>query len=183
MPTAAKVSAGKPKAAGAIYRAPAGTTLPTDATTAPGAAFKELGFVSEDGVRNNNSPDSDNIKAWGGQTVLVVQNEKVDEFTFTLLESLNSDVLTAVYGSSNVTVSGSTIAIKANADRVPEAVWVIDMSLAGSYAKRIVIPAGALKEVGEITYKDDEPIGYEITLSALPDSTGVNHYEYIAPTA
>lgn len=182
MPTAAKVSAGKPKTAGAIYRAPAGTTLPTDATTALAAAFKELGFVSEDGVRNNNSPDTDNIKAWGGQTVLVVQNEKVDEFTFTLIESLNADVLATVYGS-NVTVSGSTIAIKANADRVPEAVFVIDMALAGNYAKRIVIPAGALKEVGEITYKDDEPIGYEITLSALPDSTGVNHYEYIAPTA
>ena len=182
MPTAAKVSAGKPKTAGAIYRAPAGTTLPTDATTALAAAFKELGYVSEDGVRNNNSPDSDNIKAWGGQTVLVVQNEKVDEFTFTLLESLNSDVLATVYGS-NVTVSGSTISIKAKADPIPESVFVIDMVLAGNYAKRIVIPGGALKEVGEITYKDDEPIGYEITLSALPDSTGVNHYEYIAPTA
>lgn len=182
MPTAAKVSVGKPKTTGAIYRAPAGTTLPTDATTALAAAFKELGFVSEDGVKNNNSPDSDNIKAWGGQTVLVVQNEKTDEFTFTLIESLNSDVLTTVYGS-NVTVSGSTISIKANADRVPEAIFVIDMVLAGNYAKRIVIPAGALKEVGEITYKDDEPIGYEITLSALPDSTGTNHYEYIAPTA
>lgn len=182
MPTAAKVSAGKPKTAGAIYRAAAGTSLPTDATTSLAAAFKELGFVSEDGVKNNNSPDSDNIKAWGGQTVLVVQNEKVDEFTFTLIESLNSEVLTAVYGT-NVTVSGSTIAIKANADVVPEAVFVIDMALAGNYAKRIVIPCGALKEVGEIVYKDDEPIGYEITLSALPDSTGTNHYEYIAPTA
>lgn len=183
MPTAAKVSAGKPKTAGAIYRAPAGTTLPTDAITALAAAFKELGFVSEEGVRNNNSPDTDNIKSWGGQTVLVVQNEKTDEFTFTLIESLNSDVLTAVYGSSNVIVSGSSITVKANADRVPESVFVIDMVLAGNYAKRIVIPAGSLKEVGEITYKDDEPIGYEITLSALPDSTGVNHYEYIAPTA
>jgi len=182
MPTATKVSAGKPKTAGAIYRAAAGTTLPTDATTSLAAAFKELGFVSEDGVKNNNSPDSDNIKAWGGQTVMVVQNEKVDEFTFTLIESLNSEVLTAVYGT-NVTVSGSTIAIKATADKVPEAVFVIDMVLTGNYAKRIVIPCGALKEVGEIVYKDDEPIGYEITLSALPDSTGVNHYEYIAPTA
>lgn len=182
MPTAAKVSAGKPYLQGMIYRAAAGTTLPTDATTALAAAFKELGFVSEDGVKNNNSPDSDSIKAWGGQTVLVVQNEKPDEFTFTLIESLNSEVLTAVYGS-NVTVSGSTISIKAKADVVPEAVFVIEMRLTGNYAKRVVIPHGSIKEIGEITYKDDEPIGYEITLSALPDSQGVTHYEYIAPLA
>ena len=182
MPTAANVSAGKPKTGGAIYRAPAGTTLPTDATTALAAAFKELGFVSEDGVTNNNSPDTDNIKAWGGQTVLVVKNEQVDEFTFTLIEALNAEVLTTVYGSTNVTVTGSTIAVKATADTLPAAVFVIDMALNG-YAKRIVIPSGSLSEVGEITYKDDEPIGYEITVAALPDSTGVNHYEYLAPTA
>ena len=183
MPTAAKVSAGKPKSGGAIYRAAAGTTLPTDATSALAAAFKELGFVSEDGVTNNTSPDSDNITAWGGQTVLVVKNQQVDEFSFTLIEALNSEVLTTVYGASNVTVTGSTIAIKATADIIPAAVFVIDMALAGNYAKRIVIPAGSLSEVGEIVYKDDEPIGYEITIAALPDSTGVQHYEYIAPAS
>ena len=42
MANAEHVSAAKPKTGGAIYRAPLGTTLPTDASTALNAAFKCL---------------------------------------------------------------------------------------------------------------------------------------------
>lgn len=34
-------------------------------------------------------------------------------------------------------------------------------------------------EVGDIVYKDDDAIGYETTLSAVPDANGQTHYEYI----
>jgi len=179
MPTASYVSAGKPKVSGAVFRAPLGSTLPVDASSSLDAAFKELGYVSEDGVTNNNTPDSDNIKAWGGATVLVVQNEKTDEWTLTLIESLNENVLKTVYGDSKVTVSGTNITVQATADQLADACYVIDMSLKGSAIKRVVIPDGAISEVGEIAYKDDEPIGYEITINALPNASGINHYEYI----
>lgn len=179
MPNAQNVSTGKPKVAGAIYRAPLGTTLPTDASTALNGSFVELGYVSEDGVTNNNTPDSDKVQAWGGATVLVLQTEKPDEWTMTLIEALNSNVLKTVYGDSKVTVNGNEITVQATADQLADQEYVIDMVLKGGAIKRVVIPVGALSEVGEIVYKDDEPIGYEITLNALPDSSGVTHYEYI----
>ena len=53
--TAAYVTAGKPKVGGAVFRAVAGTAAPTDATTALAAAFKDLGYCSEDGLVNTNT--------------------------------------------------------------------------------------------------------------------------------
>ena len=179
MPSVSNVSTGKPKVTGAVYRAPAGTALPTDASTALAGAYVELGYVSADGVTNNNTPETENIKAWGGKTVLVVRNEQTDTFTFTLIEALNLDVLQTVFGSSKATKVGDLITVVADGTEVPEAVFVIDMVMRGGKLKRIVIPAGTISSVGEITYSDDAAVGYQITLEAMPNSSGVQHYEYI----
>ncbi len=180
MPKTKNVSVAKPKIAGAIYRAVLGTALPADATSELDTKFKELGYVGEDGVTNNNSAESDNIKAWGGAVVMTTQKEKKDTFKFNLIESLNADVLSMVYGDSNVEGTlDAGIKVTANAKELDSAEYVIEIILRGGVAKRIVIPEGKISELGDIIYKDDELIAYEITITALPDDNGNTHYEYI----
>lgn len=174
------VSAAKPKVAGAIYRAPLETTLPTDATTALDEAFKALGYVSEDGLTNSNTSDSESVISWDGDTVLTIEGEKSDTFKFTLLEVLNENVLKAVYGDDNVTGTLNTgITVEANSDPQESASWVIDMVMNGGVLKRIVVPDAKVTEVADIVYKKSEAVGYETTISAVPDAQGNTHYEYI----
>jgi hypothetical protein len=178
--TATNVSTGKPKITGAVFVAPQGTSLPTDATTSLGSAFTCLGYVSEDGLTNNNEMDVSAIKAWGGMIVYRSLTELNDNFALTLIESENTDVLKTVYGDSNVTVDASgNVKVDVKAEDPQEKIWVFDLALRGNRAKRIVIPDGAITAREAITYNDSDAIGYGITVSAYPDSNGKTHIEYL----
>ena len=183
-PKVDNVSTGKPSISGGVWIADAGTTLPTDATTTLGADFTALGYVSEDGLTNSNSPESDTGKAWGGDIVITYQTEKPDTFTFTLIEAKNEDVLAAVYGTDNVDGTISTgIEITANGAEAEEHVWVFEIVMRNDTLKRIVVPAGKVTEVGDISYTDEDMVGYELTVQAFPDTSANTHYEYIVEVA
>lgn len=177
---AANVSAGKPNPAGAIFYAPAGSKIPTDASTALDTAFKCLGYVSEDGLVNADSISTEAVKAWGGDVVLNPQTEHTDTFKFKLIEVMNEEVLKAIYGTDNVSGTvASGLTVKVNGAPKKEQCWVCDMILKGNVAKRIVVPCGTITEMEEIAYKDNEASGYGITVSAVPDKDGNTHYEYM----
>lgn len=180
---ASKITTGKRKTAGGIYCAPANTTLPTDAATALASAFKELGYVAEDGVVNSISRETTDVKEWGGDVVDTIITGQTDAFKFKLMESVNVDTLKAVFGASNVTESSGAITVTVKSDNPTSYVWVIDMAIKNNRMKRIVIPDGKITALGDISYKSTEMTMYDVTLSCAYDSTiGGTHKEYVSAT-
>ena len=178
------VTAGKPEPTGAIFRAPVGTTLPTSTETElDTTVWKCLGFCSDDGIKNSGEMDSENIKAWGGQTVLTTSTSTDDKFHFKLIEALNEEVKKFIYGNANVSGSlADGIAVEVSGYSQEDSSIVIDMIMRNNTKHRIVIPSATIAEVGEIAYVDNDAVGYDITLSCATDSDGKTHYEYTKRT-
>lgn len=179
MNDASNVSFGKPKVGGAVFVAPAGTTLPTNATDALDAAFKGLGYVSEDGLVNSVETDTEQINAWGGDLVLVGQTTFMETFMVNLIET-NAEALKVYYGEDYVEVDGDDITITQNSAMLPNCVVVFELVLTGGRVKRIVIAnAQIVDRSGEITYVDGEAIAYPALFQAYPDENGNSHVEYV----
>lgn len=181
MNDADNVSFGKPKATGAVYVAPAGTPLPTTAWSTLNAAFKGMGYVSEDGLVNSVESDTEEVNAWGGDLVLVGQTTFKEMFTVNLIET-NAEALKVYYGEDNVTVEGNgSITVRQTSEMLPNVVVVFELVLTGGRIKRIVVPNAQMADrSGEITYVDGEAITYPAVFVAYPDSNGQTHIEYIA---
>lgn len=181
MNDADNVSFGKPKSTGAVYVAPAGTPVPTNAHVALNAAFQGLGYVSEDGLVNSVETDVEEVNAWGGDLVLSGQTTFKETFTVNLIET-NAEALKVYYGEGNVVEEGNgSITVTQNSEMLPNVVVVFELVLTGGRIKRIVVPNAQIADrSGEITYVDGEAIAYPAVFVAYPDSNGDTHVEYIA---
>lgn len=173
------VTTGSAQITGGIYVAATTANLPTDATSSL-SGFTSLGYVGEDGLEVEQSRDTTAVKSWDGGTVRNLQTSYEETFKFKLIESINVDVLKAVYGSSNVTVDSSgNISIATTPDALPEKAWVFEMKTLDDAKWRIVVPKGQITSIDAIAYKNDEPIAYSVTVTGSLDSRGKAHYEYI----
>ncbi|WP_396909508.1 hypothetical protein [Mycolicibacterium sp.] len=179
------VYAAEPLATGSVLVAPLGTALPTSAVATLDEDFVDLGYVGEDGFTETAERNTDEKKAFGGDTVKVLQTEYNHSFQFVLLESLNADVLKAVYGASNVTVTpadathGVQISVKKNAKKLPHMSWVIDTTDSELNARyRNVIPDGQITELGDVTIVHSDTIAYEVTVKCFKNGSGDYVYTY-----
>jgi len=183
MNSAAKVVAGVPLATGGVLLGALTATAPTTAVSAL-SGFTAAGYIGEDGVTETNERSTDRIRAWGGDTVKVVQTEHNVTYQFTFLETLNADVLKAVYGEDNVTTTAATAStgtlheVQINAATLPHKSYVFELK-DGDAKIRIYVPDGQITEVGEITYSDSEVIGYQVTVEAFADELGNKAYKFL----
>jgi len=183
-PTEAKVTVGAPAIGGAIFRAPLGSTLPTAVASALDAAFIAQGHVSTDGFTRAIEKSYAAINAWGGDEVAKNRTEHSVKVNFALIQSLDKDVLTTVFGSDAVTVtpatvsSGELIAVAYAGEEMPESAWVVNMAYKGR-KRRIVFPKAQMTtESFEQTFSDEDVVPIPVELTIYADENGNFFYEY-----
>ena len=183
-PDARNVAAAKPYAGGGIYWAPAGTPLPVDAANALDAAFKPLGYISNDGVQPSRETNIEKKTAWGGDVVAALLADESRSFEFTLWEVFYDEVQKFVHGAENVVVTpatastGTATAILDKGGKRPNVVLVFDM-LHAKKRRRLVVGNADYNVTGELPYVDNDLSGYTVQVEAIKDETGVRVHEYL----
>ena len=167
-----------------MYYAVLGTALPTDASTALVAAYKPLGYISEDGIRPAFDVSVDKIKAFGGDVVAALLADESRSFEITLLEVFGSEVNSFIFGASNVTIVpptttiGTKTAIQDKGGKPAQCVIVFDLKH-GTKRRRLVVPIADPTVSGEEPYTDGGLMAYTLTVEALKNGSGVRVYDYV----
>lgn len=177
------ITLGLPKPGGAVYWAPLGTTLPTDATTALSTvsdAYTNLGYITEDGATDTVSESSDKIREWGGEPVMISQTEFSQTFSVAFLESIRPAVLKLLKGDANVKENADgSIAATTTGEALPRGVLVVEtlQNNGGTSPRyhRIVFGDCQISDrSGDVAYNRNDPVSYPTVFEAFKFESQVN---------
>lgn len=149
-------------------------TAPTDTSTAWAAAFKDLGYVSEDGVTLTmpDAGDTESLKAWqNGATVRTLRNLTEDNpsITLTLIET-KLEVIEAAFGVTvTQTATHGTFEIDTT-DVRGYGRFGLDV-VDGPEIIRVYGPKAIVSSVGEISLTSTDAVGYQVTIDFERDAT------------
>lgn len=157
------------------YRAPLGTTAPTDTSAAWPAGWDPFGLLSEDGITEQRADTLTDMFAYGGILVRTTRSKHKRTIKVICLEDNPIVFATVNPGSTASTAGGvTTRTVKVpNTNRQAFGLEVRD----GDITKRIVIPAGEVMSVGDAKFADAEMTMKELDINVYPDADGVLYYE------
>jgi hypothetical protein len=165
---------------GSVFYAPQGTTVPTTTSGALASGFNEVGYISEDGITETTSTDTNDIIAWqNGDLVRRVQTSHDFTLQFTMLET-NEHSLKLYYNDythgAGASVDG---VVKVSGTQGYRGAFVL-MVVDGTELVRIVLPDAQVTERGDVQYVNGDATSYQVTITAYPDASGYKAYKYYA---
>jgi hypothetical protein len=164
----------RPDSGGVFYRAPLGTTLPTNATAPLNALFVDHGWLGEEGITVSVNRDVKKHYAFGSDLVKTTQGQFAESLKLSFLEC-DPDVLETVFGPA-VTLGtdgagNRTIKVDHRSKQLPRSAFVVH-TVDGNKTRRLVIQEGAVVDVGDISYVHTDILKYSITIDAYKPSLG-----------
>ncbi len=182
---ATKILAGVSAGAGnaLVSVAPVGTTLPTTAVATLNVAFKNLGWISTDGITKSVDVETEEIGAFGASgAVRVLKTSATTTMQFSALES-NPTVI-EVYNElplNSITVDDEdgTFNFVEGPLRTQRYAMVIDM-IDGDNHIRGVAPLVEVTDKDDLSISGGAAIEYNMTVTAYPGGDGTSiHWYYV----
>lgn len=153
-----------------VYVAPVGTAMPADESTSLNAAFKNLGFTTDDGVGFNVSYETaSRMSSQALDPTLRIRTGR-DTTVTCGLQQWNQDTIPLALGGGTVSVATTHATYNAPDASVIDYRALILHSVNGDKVGRILIPKVMVTETGEISFSKDQESVLDITFGTIASS-------------
>lgn len=162
---------------GKVWVAPVGTTQPTTPTATPVAAWKDIGFVTEDGVKFTDSKDITDIQAWQSfYPVRKIITGKSAQLAYGLRQ-WDENTIPLAFGGGAVTNLGGGVWRYAPpaAGTLDQRAMMIDW-LDGIRNYRLIIPQGLVSDAVETNLVRTDSAVLPIVFAVVPTSGSADPY-------
>lgn len=158
---------------GAVSYSDTSETPPTDAESPLDGTWRDVGYLSEDGVVEARDRSTTNIVSWQNSDIVrVVTTEASITVQFTMIQT-NPDTLALFYGAEVDPVDGSIeIVPRESGGRRSVVVDYVD----GDKLVRLYLPNAEVTEVEGPTLSAGEVTSYGVTLTGYPQTVNGSTY-------
>lgn len=174
-------------ATGGGWVAPTGTASLASPLEQPLSPWEPLGAISDDGLVYGFDEDSQQFTPWGLTSPFrTTITQSIRTFGLTLWETTRVAVQSLMYriDAADLAPVGGLTSFAETASPVPDrrAFWFAVFD--GDNARGFYVPQGEISDRSDVTFKQDEMSGYEITITAYPDEAGntVYHIDSVPET-
>jgi hypothetical protein len=162
---------------GEVWVGVLGSTAPVDVTTAMGTVdvdWKEVGFISEDGVTFSPELETFDVRAWqsSGRPIRRGVASRNESVSFVMQEWNEVSFALAMGGGTFAEIGTSNVFrfTPESAATEDERAMVIHWE-DGGFAYRLIISKGAITDLAEFNLRRDEAAGLAVTFGIVNDGT------------
>lgn len=165
------VNLGTGKASGYFYHATKGTALPESPLAELAEAWKEVGYVAENGITWATGRSSEPLKDWANMIRRQLQKEPTGTVAVPII-STTAEVLKTIFGASNVvesaasTTHGKLVSVEVAVGVVSDEEAFLFIMKDGDDAMMLGTTSGFITALEDIVFAPGSPITWNATVSA-----------------